>query len=80
MDRYFRAFDLRTGEELWHDFLPATAQATPMSYLAPKTHRQVVILSVPSNSRKFGMPPKPGAPPEEEDPEGGHIIAYALPL
>ena len=80
MDRYFRAFDLRTGEELWHDFLQATAQATPMSYLAPKTHRQVVILSVPSNSRKFGMPPKPGAPPEEEDPEGGHIIAYALPL
>jgi quinate dehydrogenase (quinone) len=80
MDRYFRAFDLRTGEELWHDFLPATAQATPMSYLAPKTHRQVVILSVPSSSRRFGMPPKPGAPPEEEDPEGGHIIAYALPL
>jgi glucose dehydrogenase len=31
----FRAFDLRTGE-LWHDFLPATAQATPMSYLAPR--------------------------------------------
>ena len=80
MDRYFRAFDLRTGEELWHDFLPATAQATPMSYLAPKTHRQVVILSVPSTSRKFGMPPRPGAPPEDEDPEGGHIIAYALPM
>jgi quinate dehydrogenase (quinone) len=80
MDRYFRAFDLRTGEELWHDFLPATAQATPMSYLAPQTHRQVVILSVPSSSRKFGMPQRPGAPPEEEDPEGGHIIAYALPL
>ena len=80
MDRSFRAFDLRTGEELWHDFLPATAQATPMSYLAPKTHRQVVILTVPNSSRKFGMPPKPGAPPEEEDPEGGHIIAYALPL
>jgi membrane-bound PQQ-dependent dehydrogenase (glucose/quinate/shikimate family) len=80
MDRYFRAFDLRTGEELWHDFLPATAQATPMSYLAPKSHRQVVVMTVPNTSRRFGMPQRPGAPEEKEDEEGGHIIAYALPL
>ena len=79
MDRYFRAFDVRTGEELWHDFLPAIAQATPMSYVAPKTQRQVVVLTVPNSSRRFGMPPRPGAPEEKEDEEGGHIIAYALP-
>ena len=80
MDRYFRAFDLQTGEELWHDFLPAIAQATPMSYLAPKSHRQVVVLTVTNSSRRFGMPPSPGAPEEKEEEEGGHIIAYALPL
>jgi membrane-bound PQQ-dependent dehydrogenase (glucose/quinate/shikimate family) len=80
MDRYFRAFDLRTGEELWHDFLPAIAQATPMSYLAPKSHRQVVVLTVPNSSRRFGIPQRPGAPEEKADEQGGHIIAYALPL
>ena len=26
--------DLRTGEELWHDFLPATAQATVETVLS----------------------------------------------
>jgi quinate dehydrogenase (quinone) len=79
MDRYFRAFDLRTGEELWRDYLPATAQATPMSYLAPKSQRQVIVMTVPNSSRRFGMPQRPGAPEEKEDEEGGHIVAYALP-
>jgi glucose dehydrogenase len=79
MDRYFRAFDLRTGEELWHDMLPAMAQATPMSYLAPKSKRQIVVLTVPVESRRLGMPqPRPGTA-ETEDPQGGHIVAYALP-
>ncbi|MGD9967507.1 MAG: pyrroloquinoline quinone-dependent dehydrogenase [Hyphomonadaceae bacterium] len=32
MDRYLRAFDARTGRELWQGRLPATAQATPMTY------------------------------------------------
>jgi quinoprotein glucose dehydrogenase len=32
MDRYLRAFDVHTGRELWQGRLPATAQATPMTY------------------------------------------------
>lgn len=32
MDRYLRAFDAATGKELWQGRLPATAQATPMTY------------------------------------------------
>lgn len=32
MDTYFRAFDLETGKELWKAELPASAQATPMTY------------------------------------------------
>jgi quinoprotein glucose dehydrogenase len=33
MDRYLRAFDIRDGRELWQGRLPATAQATPMTYM-----------------------------------------------
>jgi len=75
MDRYFRAFDLKTGDELWRDYLPSPAQATPMSYLSPKTKRQIVVLTVPGASR-FGMAESDDKSPP--DPLGGHIIAYAL--
>jgi quinate dehydrogenase (quinone) len=76
MDRYFRAFDLRTGEELWREYLPAPAQATPMSYLAPRSKRQIVVITVPGAGR-FGMAESDDKSPP--DPLGGHIIAYALP-
>jgi quinoprotein glucose dehydrogenase len=32
MDTYLRAFDIDTGKELWKAELPASAQATPMTY------------------------------------------------
>jgi quinate dehydrogenase (quinone) len=76
MDRYFRAFDVNTGDELWRDYLPAPAQATPMSYLSPRTHRQIVVITVPGASR-FGMAESDDKSPP--DPLGGHIIAYSLP-
>jgi quinate dehydrogenase (quinone) len=83
MDRYFRAFDLATGKELWRDYLPASAQATPMTYLSPKTKRQIVIITVPNQQRGFSRraPARTGGQVQEEpeDPQGGHIIAYALP-
>jgi quinate dehydrogenase (quinone) len=79
MDRYFRALDLKTGKELWRDYLPGTSQATPMSYLSPKSRRQIVVIAVPNASRRFGVQP-PNPQPGEEDPQGGHLIAYALPL
>jgi len=76
MDRYFRAFDEKTGEELWKDFLPGPAQATPMSYLSPHGKRQIVVITVPA-SRRFGMESAEGK--ADEDKAGGHIIAYGLP-
>ena len=76
MDRYFRAFDVQTGDELWRDYLPSPAQATPMSYLSPRTHRQIVVLTVPGASG-FGMAESDDK--STADPLGGHIIAYALP-
>lgn len=32
MDEYLRAFDIETGQEIWKAELPASAQATPMTY------------------------------------------------
>ena len=32
MDTYLRAFDIETGQEIWKGALPASAQATPMTY------------------------------------------------
>jgi quinate dehydrogenase (quinone) len=76
MDRYFRAFDLKTGKELWKDKLPGASQATPMTYVAPKSKRQIVVIAVPA-AQRFGMDDGKAAAPL--DPEGGHLIAYALP-
>jgi len=76
MDRYFRAFDLQTGKELWREALPGASQATPMTYVSPKSKRQIVLIPVPS-ARRFGMDDGGDAAPA--DPEGGHLIAYALP-
>jgi glucose dehydrogenase len=61
---------------LWRDYLPAPAQATPMSYLSPHTQRQIVVITVPGAGR-FGMAESDDKSPP--DPLGGHIIAYALP-
>jgi len=76
MDRFFRAFDLHTGKELWREKLPGASQATPMSYVSPKSKRQIVIIAVPS-ARGFGMD-EGGAAAAAADPEGGHVIAYAV--
>lgn len=75
MDRYFRAFDETTGDELWREYLPAPAQATPMSYLSPRTKRQIIVITVPGASR-FGTAESDDTSPP--DPLGGHIIAYSL--
>ena len=34
LDQYVRAFDTRTGDELWRARLPFGGQATPMTYMA----------------------------------------------
>jgi quinate dehydrogenase (quinone) len=76
MDRFFRAFDLRTGDELWRERLPGPAQATPMSYRAPRSGRQIVVIVVPG-SGSFGMAEGEGGK-SAADPLGGHVIAYGL--
>jgi quinoprotein glucose dehydrogenase len=66
MDRYFRAFDLETGRELWKHPLPAGGQATPMTYRAGKSERQYVIIAAGGHG-PLGVP------------RGDSIVAFALP-
>lgn len=85
MDRRFRALDLRSGEILWSDVLPNNAQATPMTYLSPRTGKQYVVLAVPAIDRPEDSH---RAEPEAQqgantavpaNSQGGWLIAYALP-
>ncbi len=64
-DYFLRAFDSATGEELWKARLPVGAQATPMTYLSPKSGRQFVVISA-------------GGARLTPD-RGDYVIAYALP-
>lgn len=64
-DFYLRAFEVRTGKELWKGRLPVGAEATPMTYVSPKTGRQFVLISAGGNSATAQ--------------KGDYIVAYALP-
>ncbi len=76
MDATFRAFDIRTGEVKWQTDLPGSAHASPMSYVG-KNGKQYVLITVPTPSWRYPRPdPKVLGPP---DPEGGYVIAFALP-
>lgn len=65
MDNELRAYDERTGEELWHDDLPAGGQATPATYTG-EDGRQYVVISAGGHG---GLGTR----------LGDYVIAYALP-
>ena len=65
-DGRFRAFDGKTGQEVWTVTLPAAAQATPMTYRAKDGRQYVVITS--TGGGFFGNPVTDDS-----------VIAYALP-
>jgi quinoprotein glucose dehydrogenase len=44
-DRRFRAFDAKTGKELWVTTVPAAAGANPMSYLGKSGKQRVAIVA-----------------------------------
>jgi quinoprotein glucose dehydrogenase len=64
MDTYFRAFDVETGKELWKVQLPASAQATPMTF--SQNGKQYVVLCAGGHG-KLGTK------------MGDSVIAFALP-
>ncbi len=65
-DGRFRAFDARTGKELWTFTLPGAAQATPMSYQG-RDGRQYVVVTA-TGGGFFGSPTTSDA-----------VMAFALP-
>jgi len=65
-DRYIRAFDSSSGAKLWQARLPAGGQATPMTYMSPRSGRQFVVIAA-------------GGHLMMNTKIGDYIIAYALP-
>jgi quinoprotein glucose dehydrogenase len=63
-DDTFRAFDIKTGAELWHVRLPAGGQATPMTYR--HGGRQYVVLAAGGHGRAGTT-------------RGDSLLAWALP-
>jgi len=63
MDNYLRAFDAKTGAELWRGRLPAGGQATPMTYVWKG--KQYVVIAAGGHSKL-------------NTKRGDQVIAFAL--
>jgi quinoprotein glucose dehydrogenase len=63
-DRYFRAFDVKNGRELWKTPLPAGGKATPMTYLGADG-RQYVVIAAGGDGKAWGW--------------SDEVVAFALP-
>jgi len=66
LEHAFRAFDARTGAELWRARLPTAANATPMTFQLQAAGRQFVVIA--AGGHMVGV-----------NPPGDHLIAFALP-
>ena len=66
MDHTLRAFDVDTGREVWSAALPASAQATPMTYRARAGGKQFIVIAA-------------GGHKEMGTKLGDYLIAFALP-
>lgn len=65
-DAKFRAFDKDTGEEVWMTRLPASAHATPMTFIGPRSGRQFVVVAA-GGGNKYNKD------------YGGRLMAFAIP-
>ena len=63
-DKFLRAFDSGTGEEIWTRRLPFTANATPLTYRLSAEGRQLVVIA--AGGHGWSEP-------------GDAVIAFALP-
>jgi quinoprotein glucose dehydrogenase len=66
MDTYLRAFDIETGKEIWKGELPASAQATPMTYKVKEGGKQYVVIAAGGHG-KLGTK------------RGDYVVAFTLP-
>jgi quinoprotein glucose dehydrogenase len=63
-DKYLRGFDARTGDEIWTERLPYTANATPISYRLRADGKQFVVIA--AGGHGWSEP-------------GDAVVAFALP-
>ncbi len=63
-DKFLRGFDARTGEEIWTERLPYTANATPISYRLRPDGKQFVVVA--AGGHGWSEP-------------GDAVLAYSLP-
>ena len=66
MDHQLRAFDTETGRMVWEAELPASAQATPMTYRVRENGRQFIVIAAGGHHMMHTR-------------QGDYLIAYALP-
>ena len=66
MDHHLRAFDTDNGGQVWETELPASAQATPMSYRVRSDGRQFIVIAAGGHHLMHTR-------------LGDYLIAYALP-
>jgi quinoprotein glucose dehydrogenase len=64
LDRYFHAYDVSNGRELWKAVLPGGGKATPMTYLG-SDGRQYVVIAAGGDGKGWGW--------------SDEVIAFALP-
>ncbi|QNE32424.1 membrane-bound PQQ-dependent dehydrogenase, glucose/quinate/shikimate family [Sphingomonas sp. NBWT7] len=65
-DKFFRAFDTKTGALLWSSRLAHGGFAAPMTYVSPRSRRQFVVIAA-GGSHGLG------------EAGGANLVAYALP-
>jgi membrane-bound PQQ-dependent dehydrogenase (glucose/quinate/shikimate family) len=66
-DSYLRGFDIETGKELWKAQLPASANATPMTYRLASNGKQYLVVAAG------------GHPKITEEKLADALVAFALP-
>ena len=65
-DSRFRAFDKDTGKELWVTRLPASAHATPVTFLGKRSKKQYIVVAA-------------GGGNKYNDTFSDSLVAYSLP-
>ena len=65
LDRQVRAYDAKSGKELWHAQLPSGARMTPMTYISARDGRQYMVVTA-GGRKEFGA--------------GDYVMAFALPV
>ena len=64
-EQAIRAYDVRTGQELWKARLPGGGQATPLTYRSARSGRQFVVIAAGGKPKLSKL--------------GTKIVAYTLP-